>query len=78
MVIVSVGAIAYAVITQEIIIRDRLKKDKPRFVKRCENCNHFERLEQRPHLGRCNYFFKDCFADSLCHRWRKKGVDDED
>lgn len=66
--------IAYLVINAELEHRKRTKEEK----KLCGNCKYFEIRKERPHLGKCSFFFKDCFYDSYCHRWRKKGVDDED
>lgn len=67
MVIVSVAAIAYMLITKKQICDDE-RKGKPR--SRCGTCKHFE----WNHNGKryCTFFFKETFPDSLCHRYEKK------
>ena len=68
MICISVVAIAYILVTHELMRRDK-RKLKPR--SRCGTCKHFE----WNHNGKryCTFFFKEAFPDSLCHRYEQKG-----
>lgn len=73
MVFVSVVAIAYILITHELMRRD---KRKGKLQSHCGTCKYFD----WNHNGKryCTFFFKGAFPDSLCHRYEQKGGGHED
>ena len=70
MVIVSVAAIAYMLITQKQICDDE-RKGKQQSC--CGTCKHFEKIEGSSFFGKCLYFFKPFRAwENACHRYEEK------
>lgn len=76
MVIVSVAAIAYMLVTHELMRRDKRKKNQYRS---CASCKYFERTKGSEIFGKCTYFFKSFRAwENACHRYENKGGSYED
>lgn len=79
MICISVVAIAYILVTHELMRRDKRKNKKGSKEYSCGSCKYFEKTEGSSFFGKCVYFFKPFRAwENACHRYEQKGGSYED